>query len=351
MHTPQEAIAELDYAANTLGLKTLFMAAYARRPIPYVERKFGAEAGRFAYWMDFFSLDSDYDYDPVWAKCVELKVVPGFHSGGMWGGRASPTNFVHNHIGHFAAAGEAICRALFMGGVTRRFPSLKFAFLECGVGWAVSLYSDLISHWEKRNIKAMENYDPANLNEELFVELCRRYGGPLFEGRLNEVVSIPVSRWGASAGLSATWEDPTMLDEFAPCKISDKREIKDLFVPHFYFGCEADDPIAAWAFDTKKNPYGAKLNAIFSSDIGHWDVVDMRDVTAEAHELVEHGLLNEDEFRDFTFVNEARMRCSMNPNFYKGTIVEGEVAKLLGDGTASTGGESHEVAPGSNGPK
>jgi predicted TIM-barrel fold metal-dependent hydrolase len=330
MHTPQEAIEELEYAVNMLGLKTLFMADYAMRPIPYVERKFGEEAGRFAYWLDFFSLDSQYDYDPVWAKCVELKVVPGFHSQGFWGGRASPTNFVHNHIGHFAAAGEAMCRGLFMGGVTRRFPSLKFAFLECGVGWAVTLYSDLIGHWEKRNIKAMENYDPANLNEELFVDLCRRYGGPIFEGRLNEVV-----RWGVSAGLS-TQEDPAMLDEFAPCGINDKREIKELFVPHFYFGCEADDPTTAWAFDTKKNPYGAKLNAIFSSDIGHWDVVDMRDVTAEAYELVEHGLLNEDEFRDFTFANAARMRCSMNPNFFKGTIIEGQVATLLGGGTAGT---------------
>jgi predicted TIM-barrel fold metal-dependent hydrolase len=342
MHTPQEAIEELEYAVNTLGLKTLFMADYAMRPIPYVARKFGEEAGRFAYWLDFFSLDSQYNYDPVWAKCVELKVVPGFHSQGFFGGRASPTNFVHNHIGHFAAAGEAMCRGLFLAGVTRRFPSLNFAFLECGVGWAVSLYSDLISHWEKRNIKAMENYDPANLNEALFIDLCRRYGGPIFEGRLHEVV-----RWGVSVGVSRP-EDPAMLDEFAPCAINDKREIKDLFVPRFYFGCEADDPITAWAFDTQKNPFGAKLNAVFSSDIGHWDVVDMRDVTAEAFELVEHGLLNEDEFRDFTFANTARMRCSMNPTFFEGTIVEGEVAKLLGDGATRAKGGSDAATERSN---
>jgi hypothetical protein len=100
-------------------------------------------------------------------------------------------------------------------------------------------------------------------------------------------------------------------------------------VPHFYFGCEADDPITAWAFDTRKNLYGAKLNAIFSSDIGHWDVVDMREVTSEAYELVEHGLLNEDEFRDFTFTNTARMWGSMNPDFFKGTVVESEAAKVL----------------------
>ena len=111
---------------------------------------------------------------------------------------------------------------------------------------------------------------------------------------------------------------------------SNEYVIKDLFVPHFYFGCEADDPVTAWAFDTKKNPYGAKLNAIFSSDIGHWDVVDMRGVTAEAYELIEHGLLNEDEFRDFMFSNAARMWGSTNPDFFRGTVVEREAAKVLG---------------------
>ena len=172
----------------------------------------------------------------------------------------------------------------------------------------------------------MENYNPANLNKEMFLDLCRRYGGKLVEEKLNNSV-FP---------LFNTREDPTMLDEFAPCGIKDKRDIKDLFVPHFYFGCEADDPITALAFDTRKNPYGGKLNAIFSSDIGHWDVVDMREVTSEAYELVEHGLLNEDEFRDFTFTNAARMWGSMNPDFFKGTVVESEAAKVLAVETKRT---------------
>ena len=62
---------------------------------------------------------------------------------------------MYNHIGHFAAAGETFCKALFLGSVTRRFPDLKFAFLECGVGWACTLYSDLLGHWEKRNVRAL----------------------------------------------------------------------------------------------------------------------------------------------------------------------------------------------------
>jgi predicted TIM-barrel fold metal-dependent hydrolase len=82
-----------------------------------------------------FAIDSDYDYDPVWAKCVELGVAPSFNSPGTGiGFRGSISNFMYNHIGHFASTSEAVCKALFFGGVTRRFPTLKFAFQEGGVG-------------------------------------------------------------------------------------------------------------------------------------------------------------------------------------------------------------------------
>jgi len=264
----------------------------------------------------------------VWAKCVELKVAPTFHSQGIgWGSRTSISNFMYNHIGHFAAAGEALCKALFMGGVTRRFPTLQFAFLECGVGWACNLYADLIGHWEKRNRKAMENYNPASLNRELLLDLYRRYGGKLVEGTLEQVNKNP----GMLAG---TNEDPAMIDEWAPCGIEKAEDIKELFVPHFYFGCEADDPMNAWAFNTNVNPFGARLKAMFSSDIGHWDVPDMTEVVAEAYELVEEGLITEENFREFVFVNPVTLWTKMNPDFFKGTVIEKDVEKLLAEGEA-----------------
>ena len=52
-------------------------------------------------------------------------------------------------------------------------------------------------------------------------------------------------------------------------------------MPRFYFGCEADDPANAWAFNRAANPLGARLNALFSSDIGHFDVPDMAEVVPE----------------------------------------------------------------------
>ena len=48
----------------------------------------------------------------------------------------------------------------------------------------------------------------------------------------------------------------------------------------------------------------------------------------EAWELVEHGLIDEEDFREFMFVNPARLHTALNPGFFKGTVVEGAVAKM-----------------------
>jgi predicted TIM-barrel fold metal-dependent hydrolase len=326
MHTPQEAIEELEYAVRTLGTKSILMAGWVKRPIPEVAKR-APEATPWAFWLDFFGLESEYDYDPVWAKCVELGVAPSFHSGGMGiGTRMSVNNYMFNHLGHFASAMEGLCKAMFLGGVTRRFPKLRFAFLECGVAWATTLYADLIGHWDKRNGEAIHNYNPKLVDVELFAELCRCYGGALMEQK-QDLFQHPENL----VPIRDNSTDLDTLDDFARCGIKTPEDIRDLFIPHFFFGCEADDPANATAFDTKRNPFGARLNAIFSSDIGHWDVPDMREVLHEAYELVEKGLITEDDLRQFTFVNPVRYLTAMNRNYFKDTVIEGEVNRLLAE--------------------
>ena len=100
-------------------------------------------------------------------------------------------------------------------------------------------------------------------------------------------------------------------------------------MPRYYFGCEADDPVNAWAFNRRANPMGARLNAIFSSDIGHFDVPDMSAVLLHAWELVERGLLDLADFRRFTFTNGAALHTSLNPRFFEGTRVAKEAAAVL----------------------
>jgi hypothetical protein len=52
-------------------------------------------------------------------------------------------------------------------------------------------------------------------------------------------------------------------------------------------------------------------------------------VLAEAHELVEHGLITEDDLREFLFTNPVRLHTALNPGFFAGTVVEDAVAKEL----------------------
>jgi hypothetical protein len=52
-------------------------------------------------------------------------------------------------------------------------------------------------------------------------------------------------------------------------------------------------------------------------------------VVPEAYELVEHGLLDENDFRDFVFENAVRLWGQLNPDFFKGTVVEKQAAEVL----------------------
>jgi predicted TIM-barrel fold metal-dependent hydrolase len=323
MYTPEEAVEELDFAVTQLGYKVAMVGGMMRRRVAALEEE-QPEASRLVEWYDVVGLDSEHDYDPVWQKCQELKIAPSFHNGARSILlRNSPSNFCYNHIGHFASAGHAVAKAMFFGGVTRRFPDLNFAFLEGGVGWACMLYADLIGHWEKRNRQAIESTNPGKLDRGRLLQFAEKYGSAAVVDAVRRGEGL---EGDSNSRLTGGIED---LDDYFRCKIGAKSDIKDLFVPRFYFGCEADDPANAWAFNRKANPMGARLNALFSSDIGHFDVPDMTDVVPEAHELVEHGLMTDDDFRDFMFTNAVRFWGEVNPDFFRGTVVEKAAAEVL----------------------
>ncbi len=315
--TPEEAIAELDHATQTLGLRGFLFGGLVLRPVP------GHESVRAARWVDGLGLDSAHDYDPLWRRCVELGVSPTFHSTGIgFGSRVSPTNYVANHVGSFAAGNEAIARSLFFGGVPRRFPELRFAFLEGGVAWGCALYADILGHFEKRGRDAIAHYDPANLDRAQLARLIERDGPRSFRERLGRLDE-------ALAFLSDPSEPRDALDEFAPSGIRRPEEVRDVFAGQYYFGCEADDPTNAFAFDRRVNPHGARLNAMFASDIGHWDVPDFRGVLPEAWALIERGLVDEAGFRAFTFENVVRLFGGTNAKFFEGTAVATEAQRVL----------------------
>lgn len=319
MVTPQEAIEEMEFAVKQLGLKAV-MIGIVRRPIPALAKE-RPDLAHLAFRLDTLAFESAHDYDPLWAACVRLKVAAVSHSRASgWDSRRSYRNGIFNHLGHFAAAGEALCRSLFMGGVTRRFPTLNFGFLEGGSVWGASLYNSLVAHWEKRNPRSLrENLDPAKINRGMLLRLAKEYGHPKVQAKLGEI----------EAYLNRPFPPPANLDEWEPCKIKRAGDIHDLFVPRFYFGCEADDEMNGYAYNAKANRFGARLRTVMGSDIGHWDVTDTKDVVAEAHELVERDLMTERDFKDFVFTNAVRLHGGMNRDFFKGTPVEREAAKVL----------------------
>jgi hypothetical protein len=211
MGTPEEAVEELEVAVGRLGLRTVVMSGVIPRGVD--------RDGQPRAWIDTLGHGSLYDYDPVWAKCLELGVAPTFHGVGYgWGTRAS--------------------------------------------------------------------------------------------------AAVPAP------------PDPRTSDDFADALVSKPEDLVEIFERQFFFGCEADDPLNALAFDRRLLPHGARLNAVFASDIGHWDVPDMREVLPEAWELVEDGRLGLDEFRDFSFGNVVRMLTDVRPDFFEGTAVADAVRGL-----------------------
>ena len=284
---------------------------------------------RAAHWYDMLALDSIYNYDPVWARCQELGVAVTAHNTTFgWGMRRSVTNFMYNHCGHFAAGGEMFAKALFFGGVTARFPGLNFAFLEGGAAWGGVLFQGLVSRWEKRHAGVVRNLDSENVDQALMRRLFDEYAGDLITAHIDpERGADPPPR---DLGLGpADRDDPAMVDDFAACGIGSAEDVVERFARPFYFGCEPDDPYAGAAVRAEGMPFGTPLNAIFSSDIGHWDVTDARHVLGEAHEMLEDGLMEEAGYRDFMFANAVRLHGRMNPDFFKGTVVEDDAAAVL----------------------
>lgn len=326
LNTPQEGIEELEFAVKTLGLKVINIAGGVRRPIPALAAKYPKaehpEVARHASYTDFYGIDSPYDYDPFWAKVVELGVPVTTHYGSQgWTGRQSISNYMFNHIGHFADGSQAFAKALFFGGVTRRFPGLRVALLEGGADWGSHVYTHLVDRFEKRNRHAVQNYNPAHADIDLLAALFEQYGADLTKGQPINKETLLRDSLGVSA-LSHS-RDPIgdELDDFLAAGIESVEDIRERWAKPFYFGSEADDRTVAAAFNTKVNPLNTPINAIWSSDIGHWDVPDLTEPLAESWDLVEQGVISAANFRSLVFENPYRFYTEANPEFFANTDI------------------------------
>lgn len=230
---PTEALEELDYAVGELGFRAVLIGGFARRSF---------EGEQHGFWIDSLGLDSLHDYDPLWARLVELQVTPTVHSGSMgWSGRRSVSNFSYNHMGNFAGAGEATAKSMFFGGVFHRFPALRMGFLEGGVAWAVQMLVSLVEHWEKRGPEGLRDLDPAGLDAALFDRLVAQHAGSL----------RPVE--GLGGAMAKALDTSEVVNDFEAAGIECADDIVRQITTQCFFGCEADDPLAGLAYEDRKS--------------------------------------------------------------------------------------------------
>jgi predicted TIM-barrel fold metal-dependent hydrolase len=333
LHTPQEGIDELIFA-HGLGLKTSIIPGAVRRPIKALAKKYPREQypelARHIEYLDFLGLDSEYDYDPFWAKTIELGINPATHSGSQgWSSRNSPSNYMFNHIGHFADASEALAKALFFGGVTRRFPQLRVGLIEGGAGWGADVFTHLVDRWLKRGRVAVEKYNPANTDKDYLYALYEKYGEDLNQnGRHFTKEEISHLAFGARGEYYVNrTETERDIDDYALAGITSVEDIRDRYIPNFYFGTEADDRTLGYAFDTRSTPLNAQVNMFYSSDIGHWDVPEINTILADTFQLVEEGVISAANFKQLVHTGPYNFYTANNPDFFKGTAVEAELQK------------------------
>jgi predicted TIM-barrel fold metal-dependent hydrolase len=326
--TPDEALEELEYAVRQRGYRAIMLRGNQERPISSAAE--GIDRQKAAWYCDTIALDSPYDYEPLWQRCVDLGVAVTQHSGsGRWQDRASITNFTYNHVGHFAESNHAFARGVFLGGLVRRYPSLNFGFMEGGVSWACQMCLDLIEHWEKRRRAGLQYPSTTSVTE--LRQYIDRYGDQRLKANADAIMNN-LDAFRPECSLEELSRPEHVTDDFEAAGINSKEDVRAVFSHNFYFGCEADDRATMWAFDPRM---GVRLRPIFSSDFTHFDVPDFREVIPEAFEMVEKGFITEQDFREFTFTNAAQLHTRNNPDFFKGTVVERAVANALGLKTPS----------------
>src|SRR5947209_17182235 len=113
-------------------------------------------------------------------------------------------------------------------GVPMRFPHVRFAFQEGGVAWAAALLAGIVGHWEKRNLEAIQHYNPANLHHDLL----RR----LFEEHATAGIAERVERLGdALVMLSDPDELAGDVDQFGESLLTGVDDLLDMFANRFFF--------------------------------------------------------------------------------------------------------------------
>ncbi|HET7006796.1 MAG TPA: amidohydrolase family protein [Candidatus Binatia bacterium] len=164
---------------------------------------------------------SDRYYDPLYAEAQKLDVGVGFHATMLETvGAMRFNNFINVHsVGHPVEQMMSLC-SVVVGGVLERFPQLRVAFLESGIGWLPFMMDRLDEEIEKRG----EDEAPwlkANPSEYIT-------GGRCFFGvECGEKTIADAVRWGLENALLYASDYPHWDGDW-PHTVKKVRERQDL---------------------------------------------------------------------------------------------------------------------------
>ncbi len=89
------------------------------------------------------------EFDPLWAEIQELDLTVTIHLGGRIPRFGVQEHFLPDMVMSKLAMAEPIAIAIF-GGIFQRFPKLRFASVESGVGWFAWMAEYMDRTWEKQ---------------------------------------------------------------------------------------------------------------------------------------------------------------------------------------------------------
>ena len=151
MHTPEEAIAELEFVTKQLGSKVGMFGSGMPPAGPARRGRTPPTSPAMPGGTTCSASTARTTTTRCGRSAASSRIAPTFHTGGQRPGRCAtrrPTS--STTISAISPRPATRRQGIFLGGVTRRFPELRFAFLEGGVGWGCQLFGDLIEHWERR---------------------------------------------------------------------------------------------------------------------------------------------------------------------------------------------------------
>ena len=145
----QETVAMMKEAA-ALGFTALNIPAF-----PQAQEKIGPGGGASAQVL---ALTGDptgarrYDqpeFDPIWQTAVDLGLALTLHLGGRSARFQEPDKFLADLVMTKVAMAEPVAIMIY-GGVFDRFPELKLAIIESGVGWIPWMAGYMDATWKKQ---------------------------------------------------------------------------------------------------------------------------------------------------------------------------------------------------------